>query len=469
VALAQLPDEVHHYVDDLDDHGSWSVDEQHGSVWYPTVSSGWAPYRDGRWGYTSYGYTWVSYEPWGWAPYHYGRWGYGAHGWYWVPGRHWGPAWVSFAVGPAWIGWSPLGYRGGAVFGYDYVYYGSGRYPHAGNRRYYRGGKAVPRHVYDHGSGWNFSGKEHFRRGGKARLRADQVRSSSARARVANQAAILDRDLTPRGIGEVGARAPRPLAFTNDATATARTPVSRARARVSPSFVDAPSSPSRGRESSASGAYRATTVSRTRARQRDAVPSGSSARSVPSEAARGFVNEQPRTGSRVFRAQGATRTESRDEVRSGSARRRATPTRTRPETTTPSQPEISRSRDPGTRAQPRSERRTRGQDYFESSTRRDSLTRPNRSPDRSQNRSTIRTRPPSSRSASPRSEPSSSVRGVAPSRSGATPRNAARPQTRSSGSSRPEGAARSSSGGERRSGATRGGGSRSGSARGRNR
>ena len=93
------------------------------------------------------------------------------------PGRHWGPAWVSFAVGPAWIGWSPLGYHGGSVFAYDHGFYGAGRYPHHKGRRRYRGGKAVPRHVYDHGAGWNFSRKEHFGRRGRARLRASDVRS----------------------------------------------------------------------------------------------------------------------------------------------------------------------------------------------------------------------------------------------------------------------------------------------------
>ena len=32
------------------------------------------------------------------------------------PGRHWAPAWVSWAVGPGYVGWSPLGWNDQPVF-----------------------------------------------------------------------------------------------------------------------------------------------------------------------------------------------------------------------------------------------------------------------------------------------------------------------------------------------------------------
>ena len=203
VPLAEVPEEVHHYVDELSEHGEWRAHEEQGYAWYPSVSVGWAPYRHGRWGYTHYGYTWISYEPWGWAPYHYGRWGYNHHGWHWVPGRHWGPAWVSFAIGPAWVGWSPLGYYGGAVFSYTSLHHGFNNYD--GGRARYRGGKAVPRHVYDNGAGWNFSHTRNFgSRTRHARLRVDQVRSTSSAAALLTTASVLDRNLTPHALDARG-------------------------------------------------------------------------------------------------------------------------------------------------------------------------------------------------------------------------------------------------------------------------
>ncbi len=232
VPLAEVPEEVHHYVDELSEHGEWREDEEQGYAWYPSVGVGWAPYRHGRWGYTHYGYTWISYEPWGWAPYHYGRWGYNHHGWHWVPGRHWGPAWVSFAIGPTWIGWSPLGYYGGSVFSYASLHHGHNNYGYNGHNRgaRYRGGKAVPRHVYDNGAGWNFSREKDFgSRAGHARLRADQVRSTSSAAALHRSASVLDRSLTPHALdarGKARGTLQRPRGVILRA---ARTPSARAR------------------------------------------------------------------------------------------------------------------------------------------------------------------------------------------------------------------------------------------------
>ncbi len=111
---------------DLDGNGDWRYVSGYGYCWYPRVSVGWAPYRDGRWAWEPYyGWTWVGYEPWGWAPYHYGRWwNHPVYGWGWYPGdRHyrqaWRPALVGFfgysgrsgwsvGVGFGSVGWVPL-------------------------------------------------------------------------------------------------------------------------------------------------------------------------------------------------------------------------------------------------------------------------------------------------------------------------------------------------------------------------
>ncbi|HXV63297.1 MAG TPA: FecR family protein [Vicinamibacteria bacterium] len=194
VIVRSLPHEVHHYADDLEEHGSWQYENDYGYVWYPQVGASWAPYRDGWWHYTGLGYTWIAYEPWGWAPYHYGRWGHGHRGWYWIPGSYWSPAWVSFAFGPAWIGWSPLGFHNRAVFGFDSVFH---------HGRHFRGGKRFA-HGFDDCAGWSFVEKGHFgRRAGRDQLGADVVAPSAHRARVFDSGAVLRRDLTPMASGSV--------------------------------------------------------------------------------------------------------------------------------------------------------------------------------------------------------------------------------------------------------------------------
>ena len=326
VPLAELPTEVHHYVDDLDEHGSWRQNSEYGSVWYPTVAAGWAPYRHGRWGYTSYGHTWVSYEPWGWAPYHYGRWGYDRYGWHWIPGRYWGPAWVSFAVGPTWVGWSPLGYYGGSVFAYNHVYYDYNYYRHERNR-YYRG-RAVPRHVYEHGAGWNYSRKDQFR-SRKARLRASDVRGSAGRARVYDDGRVLDRGLNAH------------LAQQNRAPAAA---------------------PFRGRNA----------FNRTRARS--AVVRGNSlgAGSQPSRRTEAGTNTAARARSRVFRSGASSTTRALDSAGFASGINRDTRARTRPNQTrgqarNRAMPTVNRDRATQSPAN-RSRARTRGRTFGAPST-----------------------------------------------------------------------------------------------------
>jgi hypothetical protein len=107
-----LPETVLPYAGELDTYGAWYYQSEIGHVWRPYVAAGWRPYFDGRWVWTVYGWTWVPNETWGWAPFHYGRWDYTPMlGWYWIPGNAWGPAWVSWAIGPNYIGWCPLGHR----------------------------------------------------------------------------------------------------------------------------------------------------------------------------------------------------------------------------------------------------------------------------------------------------------------------------------------------------------------------
>ena len=107
---------------DLDDHGDWRPAPGYGTVWFPRVEAGWAPYRDGHWAWIDpWGWTWVDEEPWGYAPFHYGRWSSIGGRWGWVPGPMdvrpvYAPALVVFIGGGgagfgANVGWFPLGPR----------------------------------------------------------------------------------------------------------------------------------------------------------------------------------------------------------------------------------------------------------------------------------------------------------------------------------------------------------------------
>jgi len=123
-----LPEELHPYSHELDDHGRWIYVREYGYVWTPTVvvSAGWAPYRIGRWVWIRGDYVWVSYEPWGWVPYHYGRWAFVARvGWCWVPPPRgavfWGPGFVAWVRTPTYVSWVPLAPR--EIY-YGYGYYG---------------------------------------------------------------------------------------------------------------------------------------------------------------------------------------------------------------------------------------------------------------------------------------------------------------------------------------------------------
>lgn len=253
IVVRSLPHQVQRYAYDLTDYGDWYREPDYGDayVWYPRVGVGWAPYSYGYWGYTPFGHTWISSEPWGWAPYHYGRWGFGHRGWYWIPGASWGPAWVSFAIGPTWVGWSPLGYYGAPVFAFNYYYGGHGGYGYYPWRGF--------RH---HRGGWNVCSRDDFRsgyvsRGGYRRLGPEDL-GSTENARFVDDVASLDRELNPRVArlrpSASGEASPlRPSASALGASADERTAVRRSPAR---SFEQASRPQARSRSEEALRGFR---------------------------------------------------------------------------------------------------------------------------------------------------------------------------------------------------------------------
>jgi len=156
-----LPSEVQPYASELSYYGGWYNVPSYGWVWRPTYYGGWSPYLNGYWGWYPTGWSWVSYDAWGWAPYHYGRWDVAVGiGWVWIPGHAWSGAWVSFAVGPAYIGWCPLNY-------YNYPVY-----HHAD---FYRATSVNSANL--HGRGWHFVPSDRFsdRRGGRSVVPVDRL------------------------------------------------------------------------------------------------------------------------------------------------------------------------------------------------------------------------------------------------------------------------------------------------------
>jgi hypothetical protein len=110
--------------EDLDRYGEWAQEPDLGPIWYPRVTVGWTPYRNGHWSYVRpWGWTWIDDEPWGYAPSHYGRWVFVRDRWAWHPGQRvtrpvWAPALVGWIGGSNWnvgvssggpaVGWYPL-------------------------------------------------------------------------------------------------------------------------------------------------------------------------------------------------------------------------------------------------------------------------------------------------------------------------------------------------------------------------
>ncbi|MCU0256565.1 MAG: FecR domain-containing protein [Vicinamibacterales bacterium] len=150
-----LPDELGSYSATLGQYGTWDYEPDYGNVWYPSVSVDWRPYSVGYWDRVgAYGYYWIGGDPWAWPTHHYGRWGYRAGRWFWVPRRVWAPAWVSWSVGPGYVGWCPLGYDNLPVFGF-----GLG-YSSWGGAYYYRGRPYYDR--YDYWRGWSVLPSDRF-------------------------------------------------------------------------------------------------------------------------------------------------------------------------------------------------------------------------------------------------------------------------------------------------------------------
>lgn len=91
-------------------HGVWMEFDDGLVVWRPTIMRrGWAPYSNGRWIWTDYGWYWDSYESFGYITYHYGRWFYDDYyGWIWIPDYDWAPAWVEWRYDDNYVGWAPL-------------------------------------------------------------------------------------------------------------------------------------------------------------------------------------------------------------------------------------------------------------------------------------------------------------------------------------------------------------------------
>jgi hypothetical protein len=87
----------------LNPYGTWSkIDDK----WAFTPRDHLAPYTDGRWIYTEYGWYWKGRLPHSWATEHYGYWKCGDDKvWSWYPGSYWLPQIVELRVTSNYIGW----------------------------------------------------------------------------------------------------------------------------------------------------------------------------------------------------------------------------------------------------------------------------------------------------------------------------------------------------------------------------
>ena len=87
----------------LNPYGTWSKID---GKWAFTPRDHLAPYTDGRWLYTEYGWYWKGSLPHSWATEHYGYWKRGADkAWSWYPGPIWLPQIVEFRATSGYIGW----------------------------------------------------------------------------------------------------------------------------------------------------------------------------------------------------------------------------------------------------------------------------------------------------------------------------------------------------------------------------
>jgi len=87
----------------LNPYGTWSKID---NVWAYTPTDHLAPYTDGRWIYTEYGWYWKGNLPHSWVTEHYGYWKRGADKvWSWYPGPFWLPQIVELRQTSTHIGW----------------------------------------------------------------------------------------------------------------------------------------------------------------------------------------------------------------------------------------------------------------------------------------------------------------------------------------------------------------------------
>ena len=87
----------------LNPYGTWSkIDEK----WAYTPLDHEAPYTDGRWLYTEYGWYWKGNQRHSWITEHYGYWKRGEDKvWSWYPGPVWLSQIIEFRATPTHIGW----------------------------------------------------------------------------------------------------------------------------------------------------------------------------------------------------------------------------------------------------------------------------------------------------------------------------------------------------------------------------
>ncbi len=87
----------------LNPYGTWAKVD---GIWAFTPLDHGAPYTNGRWLYTEYGWTWQGTLPHSWLTEHYGYWKRGADRvWAWYPGPTWLPETVELRAAPTAIGW----------------------------------------------------------------------------------------------------------------------------------------------------------------------------------------------------------------------------------------------------------------------------------------------------------------------------------------------------------------------------
>src|SRR5690606_29878253 len=96
-------------IDTLKSQGQWeSIGEERYAFRPSSTAPKWAPFREGRWLYTDYGWTWEGRNPGSWATDHFGYWTKKqTAGWVWIPDGQWLPGAVEWLKSGNYIGWRP--------------------------------------------------------------------------------------------------------------------------------------------------------------------------------------------------------------------------------------------------------------------------------------------------------------------------------------------------------------------------